>query len=124
MDQHCQRYCDIFKCRKFLDEWYYTFVTQALDEFEESYEAIVPLPRIIVDDTDLAWLLGPELETLAFCVEQARTHADPKVRAKHKATLDQYRSHYPKTFAALEPVNFKMEAVSTEFDWSKVRGTH
>lgn len=121
MDHHCQRFSNIFSCRPFDNNWYYVFVTQALDEYEDTYGAMIPLPKIIVDDTDLSWFLGPELETLAFSSQQARTNPDPKVRAKHIATLKQYRSRYPKIFAALESVDFSMEAVSTEFDWGKVR---
>lgn len=121
MDQHCQQHNKIFSSQPFDDDWHYVFVTQALDEYEGAYGAAIPLPGIILDDTDLSWSLGPELETLAFSSRQARANPDPKVRAKHIATLNQYRSRYPKTFAALESVGFRMEAVNAEFDWSKVR---
>ena len=121
MDQHCQRYNNIFSCRPFDNDWYYVFVTQALDTYEDTYGAMIPLPGIIIDDTGLGWFLGPELETLAFTSQQARTNLDPSVRAKHIATLKQYRSRYPKIFAALESFDFQMEAVSAEFDWEKVR---
>ncbi len=121
MDEHCRKYSNIFSSRPFDDHWHYVFVTQAIDDWEHQYGAMMPLPRIIVHDTDLGWYLGPEIETLAFSARQAREHPDPRVRAKHIATLQQYRSQYPKCFAALESNDFRMEAVSTEFDWAAVR---
>jgi hypothetical protein len=121
MDKHCQRYSKIFTCRPFNDDWYYVFVTQAIDSYEDGYGAMIPLLDVIAEDTDLCWFLGPELETLAFSSQQARSNPDPRVRAKHIATLEQYRSRYPKVFAALESLDFRMEVVSNKFDWNEVR---
>jgi hypothetical protein len=121
MDEHCHSFNDIFSSRPFGDGWHYVFVTQAIDEWEDSYSAMIPLPRIIVDETDLGWELGPELQTLALSAYEAREHRDADVREKHLATLNQYRNRYPECFAALESTGFKMEAVSTEFDWAAVR---
>jgi hypothetical protein len=121
MDEHCLKYSNIFSSRPFDDHWHYVFVTQGIDDWEDQYGAVIPLPRIIVDDTDLGWNLGPEIETVAFSARQAREHPDPRVRAKHIATLQQYRRRYPKCFAALESTDFRMEAISTEFDWTAVR---
>jgi hypothetical protein len=121
MDDHCRRYSSIFKCRSFEDSWYYVFLTQALEKFEDTYGATIPLSKAVVDDTDLGWYLGPELEVLHFSALMARGHADPRVRQKHQATLAQYKAQYPKCFSALVGEDFKMEAVSSEFDWLKVR---
>jgi hypothetical protein len=121
MDEHCHRYSNIFSSRPLDDEWHYVFVTQAIDEWEDVYVGMMPLPRIVVHETDLGWVLGPEIETLAFSAQQAQEHHDARVREKHSATLSQYRSRYPNCFAALESTGFKMEAVSAEFDWAAVR---
>jgi hypothetical protein len=121
MDEHCHRYNNIFSSHPIDDEWHYVFVTQAIDEWEDRYAAMLPLPRIIVHETDLGWYLGPEIETLALSAHQAREHRNAKVREKHLATLNQYRLRYPRCFAVLESIGFKMEAISTEFDWALVR---
>ncbi len=121
MDEHCHRYSNVFSSRPLDNEWHYVFVTQGLDEWEDHYAAMMPLPRVIVDDTDLGWELGPEIETLAFSAHQVLGHRDARVREKHFATLQQYRNRYAKCFAVLESTGFKMEAVSAEFEWAAVR---
>jgi hypothetical protein len=121
MDEHCHQYNKIFSSRPFDDKWHYVFVTRAIDDWEDHYAAMLPLPRIIVHETDLGWYLGPEIETLALSAYEAQEHPDAKVREKHLTTLNQYRSRYPLCFAALESTGFKMEAISTQFDWALVR---
>lgn len=121
MDDHCCRFSSIFKCRSFEDSWHYVFLTQALDTFENTYGATIPLSKAVLDDTDFGWYLGPELEVLRFSALMAREHADPRVRQKHQSTLKQYKAQYPKCFAALVGEDFRMEAVNSEFDWRMVR---
>jgi hypothetical protein len=121
MDDHCRGFSSIFKCRSLKGSWHYVFLTQALEEFENTYGAKIPLSRTVAVDTDLGWFLGPELEVLRFSALMAREHPDPRVRQKHQATLAQYKAQYPECFRALEGEDFRMEVVSSEFDWSKVR---
>lgn len=121
MDNESRRHSDIFSTHRISEDWNYTFVTQALDSWEDTYEAPMPLPGIIVKETDLGWMLGPELELLAYYSRQASQHPDSRVRNKFKATLRLYKRRYPRIFKALEPTGFAMESVSSEFDWSKVR---
>jgi hypothetical protein len=120
MDDHCRGFNDIFSTRPF-EGWHYVFVSQALSEWEDYHGAIVPLPGLIVDQTDLGWYLGPEVEILAASARHAATHSDARARTKHTNTLDLYRARYPRVFEALEPRGFRMEEISNEFDWSKVR---
>ena len=121
MDHTCEKYSDIFSTRPFDQDWHFTFVTQALDEYEDTYGGMTPLPVEVLDSTDLCWLLGPELEILAHSAKLARDHDDPRVRSKHLLTLDQYRQRYPGVFASLEREGFQMEAVNPEHDWTPVR---
>ncbi len=121
MDDHCRRFSNIFSTRPYDERWHYVFVTQAIDMFEDVYDALVPLPRSVINDTDLGWVLGPELEILAYSLRESTANSDPGVREKHLATLKQYRRRYPRCFSALEHVEFRMEAVSPDFDWQKVR---
>ena len=119
MDDHCRAYSHIFGSRPLDQGWHYVFVTQGLDEFEDWYKGTIPLPSIIIEE--LGWKLGPELEMLAGSLSQSKTHPDLRVRQKHIETLRLYRSRYPKTFAMLEHLEFRMEAVSDRFEWGKVR---
>lgn len=121
MDEHCRSNCSIFSTLRFSPDWHYAFVTQALDTFEDVYDAMVPLPRMVVEGEGLGWYLGPELEVMAHSHRLATSHGEASVRAKHIATLAMYRRRYPKVFAALEQHAFAMEAVSSEFDWDEVR---
>jgi hypothetical protein len=121
MDKHCHNYNRIFSSRPFDQDWSYIFVTQALDAYEDVYGAAIPLPECILEDTDLSWVLGPELEILAYSKRQAKESIDAEVRRKHIKTLDMYRERYPRIFKALEASNFKMEAINPSFDWTKVR---
>jgi|ERR1051325_387497 hypothetical protein len=119
MDDHCHRYSQIFKSQPLGEGWNYVFVTQGLDEFEELCEGTIPVPWIVLEE--LGWNLGPELELLAGSLRMSKTHPDSRVREKHVETLRLYRSRYPKTFTTLEPLAFRMEAVSKRFDWGRVR---
>lgn len=121
MDDYCRANSHIFSTRQFGSGWYYTFVTQAIDQYEDIYGAMVPLPHDILGQAELSWHLGPELELLSRSVRESRLNPDSRVRAKHAATLDQFRSRYPGVFAALEADDFRMEAVNPDFDWSRVR---
>lgn len=119
MDDHCRTHSHIFSSIPLDQGWHYVFVTQGLDKFEDLYGGRIPLPRIVVEE--LGWRLGPELEMLAGHLNQSKTHPDVQARQKHMATLRLYRSRYPKAFATLEHLEFRMEAVSDCFEWSKVR---
>jgi hypothetical protein len=119
MDPHCAKRSHIFATLPY-GEWHYVFVTQALREWE-SYGAMKPLPRLMVHETDLGWYLGPEIEVLAESARLAKSHPEARVRAKHHATLALYRARYPHSLRALEEIDFRMEGVSEEFDWAKVR---
>jgi hypothetical protein len=121
MDDHCYSYNHIFSSHPFADDWHYVFVTQAIDEWEDRYAGMIPLPHILVYETDLGWYLGPEVETLSLSADLAQNHPDGRVREKHLATLHQYRNRYPRCFAALENAGFKMEAISRDFAWDAVR---
>ena len=119
IDDYCRAYSHIFSSRPLAQGWHYVFVTQGLDEFEDLYRGTIPLPRIAIEE--LGWQLGPELEMLASSLRQSKSHPDRRVREKHSETLRLYRSRYPKTFATLEHLEFRMEAVSDCFEWSRVR---
>ncbi len=119
MDDHCRAYSNIFSNIPLQQGWHYVFVTQGLDQFEHLCEGRIPVPRIVIED--LGWQLGPELEMLAGHLMQSKTHPDIRARQKHMETLRLYRSRYPKTFATLEHLGFRMEAVSDCFEWRKVR---
>ncbi|MGB7589989.1 MAG: hypothetical protein WBO19_01955 [Terriglobia bacterium] len=121
MDDHCDKHNRFFSSLPFKKGWHYVFVTQALDEFEDLYGGIIPLPSFDMHATDLAWYLGPELEVLHSSLLIARGHGDEQIRQKHEATLAQYRIRYPKCFDALEKKDFMMEEVCREFDWTQIR---
>ena len=120
MDSHCLSFSKVFSTRPFGD-WHYVFVTQALDEWEDTYGGMTPLPWIVIHDTDLGWQLGPWIEVIACSARHAKEHHDPSVRSKHSMTLELYRNRYPQCFRTLEPANFQMEAVNRAFPWPKVR---
>lgn len=121
MDSDCREYSNIFSTRPLDRDWSYVFTTQALDAWEDEYLGVVPVPQVIIEDSALAWKLGPELEVLASSARQAVSHSNSEVRKKHVATLDQYRKRYPRIFRAMEPKSFAMEAASDSFDWTRVR---
>jgi len=121
MDDKCARDRQVFSVRQYAPNWNYVFLTRGLDTYEDEWLGMCPLEMIVLADTGLASLIGPELETLHNSLLLARNHPDEHIRLKYKNTLTQYRIRYPKVFAALEPHDLLMEQVNTAFDWSTIR---
>jgi len=64
LDKSCANESDIFNYCEFNDRYDFVFTTKMMDVVEFDYEGNFPLDSYGVEQTDLGWLLIPELLTL------------------------------------------------------------
>ena len=120
MHSSCQAHNRIFPTTAFDDTWSFVYLTQQMSELEDTYGGELPLPAIVVIDTDMGWFLGPEVLHLKFVYEQARTHTNQYVRAKYEKTWFFYAQRYPRSIQRLVAANFALSVVSPAFPWERL----
>lgn len=119
INRMCAHYCDIFDFVEYDEQYMYVFVTQNMNVLEDEYHGLFPINDYIVEQTDLAWHVMPEITTLQNVYRNTQ-HPVKKVRAKYRKTLTLYKKRYPKTMGALIKNDFKPNFISPSYDWQKV----
>jgi hypothetical protein len=116
----CQRYNRIYATARLDDTWSFVFLTQRMTELEDMHFGLLPLNKIEALDTDMPWLLGPEVLYLKAIYENAQSQADATVREKYSNAWSFYAQRYPVATETLVSHKFSLTAVSPDFDWQKL----
>ena len=111
---------DIFKSVPFDEQHNFVFIKQSLNKIEDLWGGVFPLDRFELEDTDLIYVLVPEVLYLRDLSGLAQFHPDAKVRQKHAATLGLFRARYPKTLMFLEDNHFELERLCPGAKWAEV----
>jgi hypothetical protein len=116
----CQPYNRIYATTRFDDTWSFVFLTQRMTELEDMHFGLLPLNKIEALDTDLPWLLGPEVLYLKAIYENATSQTDASVREKYSNAWSLYARRYPVATETLVSEKFSLSAVSPDFDWQQL----
>jgi hypothetical protein len=111
---------DIFKTIPFNDRYNFVFITQALHTIEYFHGGFFPVDRFSLEETDLIYLLVPEVLYLKRLSHWATVHENEDVRRKYANTLALFRIQYPETLKNLEATGFELEAISPGAKWNEV----
>jgi hypothetical protein len=115
---------DIFQTAPFNDRYDFVFITQTLQSVENEHGGIFPIDRFSLEETDLIYVLVPEVLYLKQLSNWATSHKDAKVRQKCANTLSLFRDHYPHTLKHLEATGFELEAISPGAKWAEVESRY
>jgi len=113
---------DIFKSVPFDDEHNFVFITQGLNTVEDLWGGIID--RFELEETDLIYMLVPELLFLRDVSRFAAFHSEEKVRLKHVNTLNLLRARYPRTIGLLEANAFDFDTLCPGAKWAEVVGRY
>ena len=118
MDRSLVLDSDIFKSVPFDDVYDFVFITQGLNMLEDLWGGVID--RFELEETDLIYLLVPELLHLRELSHFAASHEVERVRQKHSNTLKMFRTRYPRTLGLLEANNFEFSVLCPDAKWSEV----
>ncbi|RZJ57875.1 MAG: hypothetical protein EOO55_02355 [Hymenobacter sp.] len=119
MDNSCIKYCDIFDYVDFDDKYKFVFTTKIMDKLEFEYNGDFPIDEYWVEQTDLGWLVMPEILTLENIYKSSIGHPVEKVKVKHINTIKLYMSRYPKTMKELIGNDFAPNSISPGTNWQE-----
>jgi hypothetical protein len=119
IDNNCNRYNDVFNTAQYDTSLRFVYLTQALDRFSYFAQDGLPIDASLIDDTDEAYVLMPEIRHLQDIYWLMHKHPDPRVRVKHLAAWHFYRSKYQVIVDELERNKFRPESISPKYDWSR-----
>ena len=120
IDKPCVKYCDIFQYCDFNDKYNFVFITQTMDTLETIYQGEFPISEYEVEQTDLGWLIMPEIISLGDIYSNSLSHADIKIKQKNIETFKIYENKYPKTIKQLIHNNFTPNFISPGVNWEKI----
>jgi len=119
IDERPNRYNSVFQSTRYDKSLKFVYLTQALDQFLFLAQDCLPISASLLNDTDDGYHLLPEIRYLQDIYRLMNTHPDPRVRTKHLTAWHFYRSKYQLIVDELERNNFRPEALSPEYDWSR-----
>lgn len=119
-----REYCDIFPKRRFNAEFDFVYITQALDELEGESGGIFPLDAWLIEDTDLIWMVTPELLHLVDLYANAGSSLPEKVKQKYLKSIKFYEMRYPATTTFLKINGFDITKFSPQANWQQVIDRH
>lgn len=115
------QYCDIFKYKKFNDNFNFVYVTQALDDIEMYGSDGYPIPECLIEDTDSTWLIVPEIDHVSSMYTYSiDMNLDENVRNKYQASWKMYCAHYPNITNQLIASNQDITSISPNVNWKEV----
>jgi len=119
IDNQANRYNSIFKTAPYDDALNFVYLTQALERFLFLAQGNLPIHASLLNGTDEAYHLMPEIRYVQDIYQLMHTHRDPRVRTKHLTAWHFYRSRYHIVLDELERQRFRPETISPEYDWSQ-----
>ena len=120
IDRTIEKASHIFKTTAYNDRFSFVFITQSIDKLEYTFGGRFPIDRFELQETDLIWMLTPELLYLRQLHLQMQFHPIDAVRVKYANTWALYSAQYPKTTQHLVNSNFDLERVCPGASWDKV----
>lgn len=120
LENSCASYCTIFDHVKYNEQYRYIFLIKYLKQLEIDFEGVFPIDEEYVEQTDLAWVIMPEIISLENIYKNAISHSDKKVKAKYSKTFSLYQKKYPKTINKLIENNFAPNFISPSYNWQPV----
>lgn len=124
MERSLTRYCDIFKTRKFNDEFHFVYVTQALEDLESTSGGAFPFDKDYLEQTDLIWMVTPELLHLVDLYKGASGKLPATVKRKYVNTIRLYEKQYPEVTSFLKENNLDIAKISPSAKWGEVVDRH
>lgn len=121
IDNESNRFNHIFSTARLDDDWSFVFLTQHMNEWEDTWQGRVPLDDLTAIETDVLWFLGPEILHLEQIYRHAQSHSVEAVRLKYQRTWEFYTARYPQATSTLVGTDFKLEAINRTFPWDKLR---
>lgn len=118
IDKKANRYNRVFKTGRYDKSLKFVYLTQALERFSFYAQDGLPIHISLIDDTDEAYHLLPEIRYLQDIYTSMNTHPDPRVRAKHLTAWHFYRAKYKVIVDELEEKRFRPETICPGYDWS------
>jgi hypothetical protein len=119
IDHACNKYNKIFPTASFTSDTSFVYVNQCLERLQFYTDGKLPVAPIFLEAIDDLWQIPWDIRFLSDIYGTMRNHPDPRVRTKHLATWDLYRSRYSNILTTLEGANFDPKVVCPSFDWSE-----
>ncbi len=124
LDNSLRSYCEIFPVRPFNSEFDFVYITQALDDLEKTSGGSFPFDAWYLEQTDLIWMVTPELLYLVDLYKNASGSLPDDVKKKYRATLKCYKHRYPAITAFLKANAFDITRLSPQANWQQVLDRH
>ena len=119
-----REYCDIFPKRRFNAEFDFVYITQALDDLERDSGGQFPLDAWYLEETDLIWMVTPELLHLIDLYTNSESSLPEKVKKKYRASIKFYERRYPAITSFLKDNAFDITRFSPKANWQQVINRH
>lgn len=119
MQHELRPYSGIFRTRRFNVNFDFVYITQALGTLEEDSGGTFPFDAWYLEETDLIWMVAPELLHLVDLYRNMSTFANPAVKKKCASTLRMYERQYPRITAHLKSHDFDIRTISPAACWDK-----
>lgn len=124
MERSLRQYSDIFRTGGFNAEYDFVYVTQALEDLERTSGGVFPFDKWYLEETDLIWMVTPELLHLIDLYKGSTGALPDHVKEKYLSTIILYERQYPKVTAFLKQSNFNIELISPNANWKQVVERH
>lgn len=124
MDNNCINHCDIFKFCDYNEKYKFIYTTQTLEVIEFIYKGNFPIDNYEVEQTDLDWLVTPEILTLESIYRNSINNPNEKVRKKYSNTFSMYQKRYPKTISELLLNDFSPTFIAPLLNWQEKIGRY
>ena len=124
LDISLRKYCDIFSTCPFNSEFDFVYLSQALDRLEAESGGFFPFDAWYLEQTDLLWMVAPELLHLVDLYTNASSNLTEEVKQKYRATLKLYECQYPAITNFLKDNNFDITQFSPSANWQQVLERH
>jgi hypothetical protein len=124
LEKSLRKYCDIFPKRRFNSEFDFVYITQALDDLENACGGSFPFDAWYLEETDLIWMVTPELLHLVDLYANESCLLPESVKRKYRTTIKLYEHRYPAITTFLKQHEFDITKLSPKADWQKVLERH
>ncbi len=124
LESSLREYCDIFPKRRFDAEFDFVYITQALDDLEQESGGVFPLDAWYIEDTDLIWMVTPELLHLVDLYTHASSTLPESVKRKYRTSIKFFERRYPAVTTFLKNNAFDITKFSPKANWQQVLDRH
>lgn len=122
LDKNLAAHCDIFETTEFNRNFNFVYITQALNQIEFLSPPI--REGWYVDDTELNWNAGPELQHLIDLLHASGSNFPESVLQKYRNSIELYKKRYPKIIACLIQNNLNLNSIAPGASWTPVIERH